>query len=242
MSLIDDALKRARDEAARQDDLERRAKRRWIPPEPPRPGRRGLALALALSSAAAMAGAGFWIARRSASRPALRAQTTNANRLPLPAPPAPLPQMEVAPPTGPGNVPKLKVPVGEAPEPRETALSAAPAGRPRPATRPSRSDAGEPHSARTPPPATETAIPPRSPAVVFERKSEPTSFVRVATLPGGTKIELDGIVYSETNPVALIDGRVLAPGAVVGDFQLVRIEQSRVQLRGAGKTIWITLQ
>jgi len=36
MSLIDDALKRAREEAARQDEAHRRTKRPWIPPEPPK--------------------------------------------------------------------------------------------------------------------------------------------------------------------------------------------------------------
>jgi hypothetical protein len=47
-------------------------------------------------------------------------------------------------------------------------------------------------------------------------------------------------VFSETNPVAVIGGHLLGPGASVGDFEIVKIEENRVTLRGRGVTIFLT--
>jgi len=241
MSLIEDALKRAQEEAARQDDLERRAKRRWIPPEPPREKRRGAVIAAALVCAGGVvAGAWLWRSRRAVPRPAVSSRTDTAPPVAAPAIPAPLPQVEVAPPPGrAGGKEKPAVPAKNSVAPA--------AGRDRPAASPPAPPATRmteekprPEEPASPRPAAPAS--PRPAPTISGAKAEPTSFVRVATLPGGTKIALDGIVYSETNPVALIDGRVVAPGGSVGDFQLVRVEQNRVELRGAGRTIWISLQ
>ena len=62
------------------------------------------------------------------------------------------------------------------------------------------------------------------------------------TLPGGPKIALEGIVFSETNPVALINGKVLPPGGVVEEFTIVSIKPDRVELNGRGVTIVVTLK
>jgi len=60
-------------------------------------------------------------------------------------------------------------------------------------------------------------------------------------LGDGRALDLDGIVFSETNPVAVIGGQVLGPGGIVDDFQIVRIEANRVTLRGRGVTIFVSL-
>ena len=60
----------------------------------------------------------------------------------------------------------------------------------------------------------------------------------------GTRIELGGIVFSETNPVALINGRVLPVGGVVGSMTIVAITESRVELAGdgAGSHVFLSLR
>ena len=231
MSLIEDALKRARDEAARQEEAHRQGKRPWIAPAPRERGRRfGAAAAVAAIAVAAAAGT-LWVLRGRHSPAVSQAAPAPAAALSRPgtppaAAPAPLPpvreSVEVPPPAG---------TAGAAPEKAEPGVSA-------------RLSAKEP-AAPSPAPATppEKARPPEPPPrpAASPSLSDGRTFVRVADLPSGEKIELEGIVYSDANPVAVIGGRVLAPGAYVGDFQIVRIEESRVTLSGKGVTIYLTL-
>lgn len=60
-------------------------------------------------------------------------------------------------------------------------------------------------------------------------------------VPGG-HIELGGIVYSETNPVALLNGRIVGVGAVVEGFTVVSIDESRVELKNEQRTLVLTLR
>jgi hypothetical protein len=92
-------------------------------------------------------------------------------------------------------------------------------------------------------PPTAAPAPPAAAAPAPNRAAlrDGKSYVRIVDLPGEDRIELEGIVYSETNPVAVIGGKVLAPGAFVGDFQVLKIEEDRVTLRGRGVTIYVTL-
>ena len=62
------------------------------------------------------------------------------------------------------------------------------------------------------------------------------------TLPGGAKIELGGIVWSETEPRALLNDRVAAVGAYVEGFTLSKIEQDRVVLEKDGVTISLSVK
>jgi hypothetical protein len=68
------------------------------------------------------------------------------------------------------------------------------------------------------------------------------TYVGEVNVPDGGKIELGGIVYSESNPVALINDKVLPPGAVVEEFTIQSIQPDRVELRGHGVTIFVTLK
>lgn len=78
-----------------------------------------------------------------------------------------------------------------------------------------------------------------------EPPAEPTaparSYAGTANLPTG-RLELDGIVYNETSPTALINGRVVAPGGFVAGYTVVRIERDRVELRDENGTIVLTLK
>ncbi|HEY4229779.1 MAG TPA: hypothetical protein VGO79_06385 [Thermoanaerobaculia bacterium] len=66
--------------------------------------------------------------------------------------------------------------------------------------------------------------------------------MRSASLPGGETIELGGIVYSEGNPVALLNGRVVAAGGSVGSYIVVQVRPERVDFEGEGTTFSILLR
>lgn len=62
-------------------------------------------------------------------------------------------------------------------------------------------------------------------------------------LPGGGKITLDGIVFSETSPVAVLNGRVLPVGGIVEGYTVVKILPDRVELEAAdGARVLLTLR
>jgi hypothetical protein len=220
MSLIDDALKRAQEEAARQDEAHRLARRPWLAPQPPRKrspaGRLG---ALALAFALAAAGSAWYFARRTA--PALPQALSPAS------PPAPRPAPVAAAPLVPA-LENVEVPPPAAARPASE----------RPKTNravPESDPVSENPPGEKPAPSPAPARPPRA-APIPDGKT----FVRTVNLPGENPIELDGIVFSETNPVAVIGGHLLGPGSSVGDFEIVKIEENRVTLRGRGVTIFLT--
>ena len=62
------------------------------------------------------------------------------------------------------------------------------------------------------------------------------------SLPNGAKIELDGIVFSDTNPVALLNGRVIAPGGSIEGMTVARVEPDRVELQGNGVTVFLLVK
>jgi len=220
VSLIDDALKRAQEEAARQEEAHRLARRPWIAPQPPRTrSRAGGVAAIALSFLLAAAGSAWFLARRRAPAPprapvpAPHAEPAASPRSPSPPPPAsatPLENVEVPPPAAVHPDPPI-------PKARPGAPAEAPL----------------PSAAEPAPPAVR---PPRAAPPLPDGKT----FVRTVALPGEDSIELDGIVFSETNPVAVIGGRLLGPGASIGGFEIVKIEENRVTLRGRGVTIFLT--
>ncbi len=221
MSLIDDALKRA--QAAGEGERQKAAERPWIPTPMPDPGLarrravlRGLAIAAVL---AILGGGGAWLVRREfeAAR-TVPAGEGRGEKRPVAAlvPPAtPTPDVvEVATPPGTPR-PRPTRPPAPAAEGRSEASSAAPVAAPTAAPAPSR-----PLSA------------------VVDGKS----YAGSVTLPGGAKIELGGIVWSETEPRALVNDRIVAVGAYVEGFNLSRIEENRIALEKDGATIYLTLK
>lgn len=230
MSLIDDALKRAQaaDEAAA-----RSVERPWIPtpmPDPAIARRRALARGLGIFAvAAAVAGAGVWVALRvvpeSASRPTGggRAPTTPAAAV-VP-PPSPTPDaVAVATPI------VVPPPVRVAPEGAASLL-------PRPA-RPARPTM--PAEAAAAPPAAEVLA--AQPARPSRDAAGGRTYAGAATLPGGGRIELGGIVWSETEPRALVNDRVVGTGSYVEGWSVTRIDEDRVVLEKDGATLTITVK
>jgi len=102
-----------------------------------------------------------------------------------------------------------------------------------------RSASAPPEIGWSPPPARperEHAPPPPRPSP--ERRDVARGEIAV---PGG-KIELGGIVYSETNPVAVLNGHVVGVGAYVEGFLVVAIDENRVELKNDQRTIVLTLR
>ncbi len=66
-------------------------------------------------------------------------------------------------------------------------------------------------------------------------------FVSVAQL-GPTRLELDGIVASPTDPVAMINRRLLGVGEGLDGWVVEKIEAKQVTLRGGRETIVLRLR
>jgi len=225
VSLIDDALKRA--QAADEAASGKPAERPWIPTPMPDAGlarRRAMIRALAIAVAvAAIAAAGFVVLRRVASpgSPVAAHDGQGGAR----------PAAAAVPRTSPTPLPVVvAVATPVTPVPAE-----APTRRPRP----TRAASSPPPSA----PAEEGAAPAPAPA---PKPSGPTSSGRTyagsVTLSGGAKIELGGIVWSETEPRALLNDRVLGVDSYVEGYRVAKIEEDRVALEKDGVTIYVTVK
>lgn len=225
MSLIDEALKRAELEAARRDGLRGGGAYPWVPEHMPKKGRRWVAVTVALIGAGVVGGGALWVSRRpepggregaGVRSPEARARMTPSQRLET---------VEVPPPQ---------------------------AGLPsRVATRGDEEASSKPgKETRRPTAPFDTArarIAPPSSGASTESKTaggpaDARTYVGEVVLPDGVKIELGGIVFSETSPVALINGKVLPAGGVVEEFTIVSIKEDRVELKGRGVTIFLVLK
>ncbi|MGE5414384.1 MAG: hypothetical protein ACM3NW_09435, partial [Syntrophomonadaceae bacterium] len=90
--------------------------------------------------------------------------------------------------------------------------------------------------------AGERPVPSAPPPVSAHGSGGGRSFAGAASLPGGVRIELGGIAWSETEPRALLNDRVMGTGAYVEGWSVERIEEDRVVLEKDGATITITVK
>jgi len=225
MSLIDDALKRAQaaDAAAGRSD-----ERPWIPtpmPDASLARRRRILRVLAIGLAVvALAAGGAWVLRRAASAPAASA-APSASDPPRPAPvrtETPLQIVVVV------ATPTTPVPLAAAPAPTRVRPT-----RPAPsASAPATEDEHGAGAASAP-----TAVP-RAAGPFAEGRT----YAGSVTLPGGGRIELGGIVWSETQPRALLNDRILAIGSYVEGFVVAGIEENRVLLEKDGMKIYLSVR
>ncbi len=227
MSLIDEALKRAQGIESAEEAVRRGAAYPFMARnlQDRRRSRRALLLGFLAGGVLAFLLAGgivLWLAARRAPEPAVRA----AAKPPAPsAVAAPLPEVVVPPP-----VAVRAAPPQAAPETRP-ARGAVPSA-PRPGMVPPKpSSASAPAAARG-------VEPPASALGILDGKAYPGA----VALSDGRRIELEGIVYSETSPVAMINGRVLGVGGTVEEFAIARVAEDRVELRGRGIAFTILLK
>lgn len=92
-----------------------------------------------------------------------------------------------------------------------------------------------PASAPAPPLASAPAHAPRAAA-------GPRTYAGSVTLPGGEKIELGGIAWSEEEPRALLNDRIVGVGGYVDGYAVSKIETDRVVLEKDGATIVLTVR
>jgi hypothetical protein len=81
-----------------------------------------------------------------------------------------------------------------------------------------------------------------SPPAVTESSVESESYVRHADLKDNISIELGGIAWSESGPYALLNGRVVGIGESVSGLIVRQIEPLEVVLEGQGRTISLRLK
>lgn len=226
MSLIGEALKRARLEAARREGEERGTAHSSVPAYLPA-RRRSRASALAATLVAALTGAGaVYLFLRPASTPEPSA------RPPL------LGEDKTAGAHDPASAaePQSSVPLAAASATPPAPIAAA---GPPPSSRAQPRDLG---AGRSP----EAAAPPPGPSADARGEGVAPAagakvYVRVAEL-GGTRLELDGIVASETDPVAMINRKLLGIGEGLDGWVVEKIEAKQVTLRGGRETVILKLR
>lgn len=271
MSLINEALKKARVEAAQRDARQRGVLVPKAAAYGPRrrPGRIAAAVVAGGLALGLAAGGGMWLAGRQAPDPAGgEAAAPEAAT----AEPAEAPGTGVAGPTeaagttgaagvaggsetapaaasGRTMVPSPP-PADPARDPSERTRGAAsnpapPAGGDGPE---SAMPAAEPAEARPasaaparPEPSPRAAQRPTRPAPTPPAPAAP-GYVREAPLPGGGSLHLDGIAWSETAPAAVIDGQIVGPGERIRGALVVRIERDRVVLEAGDGEIVVRLR
>jgi hypothetical protein len=229
MSLISDALKKARQEAARQDSL-----RQGLPyavgstdaPARSRSAPLLAGLAVGLLLAGGLAGIFYFVKPERKVEPEARIAET--------APPAVVrvePAIPPAPPVAPQIV-EPAVPETAAPAPIPTPIPEVRTPEPAPLPQPEAPPAPPAVVAPPAPPLQETAAPPQ----------ESRSYVGEVPIPGGGVLRLNGIAFSTESPVAVLDGKVVVPGEVIQGFTVVEIRQNQVKLEGHGETVFVSLK
>ena len=240
MSLIDEALKRAELEAARRDGL-RGGAYPWVMEGQPRRRRGWVAGALVAMAVAISIGGVVWVSRHPPAAVAARSEAagsgTSLPKKDSAAPKIEMETVEVAPPPkgqavrAPSSPRKADAPRGEA----------APSQAPKSPPSQTKTDLSQPERSASQGEASPASSPPGS-KPVSRGIAEGRTYLGEVDLPEGGKISLEGIVYSETNPVALINGKVVPPGAIVEEFAVIGIQPDRVELRKQGLTIFVKLK
>lgn len=90
-----------------------------------------------------------------------------------------------------------------------------------------------------------TSAPAQPIATPPEQENGPTdgaSYHREVTLPGGVRVALGGIAWSESNPAALVNGRVLGSGEGDDDWTLTAVERGRVEIEWRGVRFFLRLK
>jgi hypothetical protein len=258
MSLISDALKKARAEAARQDSL-----RQGMPYAigvADAPVRRApwISLLAGLGAGCILAAGVFALAFFAGwgpfRKPAVETRTAAVAETSVTQPPAAAP---AAPAMAPATLPAAPIEERQAAAPPTQSPPQFPLNTPIEAPRqplPPPADIAPP-IARDPSPETAPAVPAQAPAPAPVAPAQPAPSAPEASsggliegntysgevpVPGGGSVKLNGIVFSPDHPIAVLDGRVMGPGENVQGFTVVAIESGRIKLQGYGATVYLS--
>lgn len=215
MSLINDALKRAR-EADRQPVIPTETGLQFRPVEPASPARRGVGFALLLAIAGS-ALLGLFLVWQLAEH---RSQTSASSRQePPPAAPAPASPAPAVAGEGLNSLPTRSLPPDDGGvshllvQPEEVAA--------------------QPTRAPT------LQMPPSSPAVseVAAVEEPPVTNAPAAVeLPAPPPLKLQAVIFRSTNPCVMINGKTLFIGDPIGEFRLAAIGRESATLAGQNQT------
>lgn len=261
MSLISEALKKARQEAARQDSLRQGVPYAVGAVDPPRRRNPLLPLLAGLGAGCLLAGllfGGAWIAGIGPfGKPAREAHGAQAPAVPQEATPTPAPVVAEIVPPAPAPPPVTPTPLPEeSPRPvvetppvppvEQSVIRIEPRVAPTPAPAPVEEQdpavlVPEPSPAppvlqTQPVPARPVAPAPPIPGGLEEGKV----YAGEVPIPGGGSLKLNGIAFSQDQPIVVLDGRVMGPGEVIQGFTVVEIQSNRVKLQGHGATVFVT--
>ncbi len=271
MSLVNEALKKARLEAARQDVKDRGVPYPRLDRSPSGPGTR-LGLAAGLIVALALAGlVGYGLYRLGLAAGGGEApQTATAEGTSAPAEsiaePVSAEAAEAIEPatrttphsdnTGEGaeSPAQTRAEAGgtrRAPQPSATPTSALSSLAPDPARLAAATGSEEDRPARAPSPS--VAAPVTAPTATVSRTGDgrerqnpaPAESGATATLAGVGTVTLGGIAWSGDRPFALVNGKVVAPGDAIAGFEDSEVEvidPDRVTLTVAGRRIVLALE
>jgi hypothetical protein len=261
MSLISDALKKARQEAARQDSLRQGVPYAVGSVEPPARRNPLLPLFAGLGAGCLAAGILFAVAYMAGwgpfGRPAPEVRVAETAAVPAvpqssgvqAEPASPLPAVVVT------EAAETTPPPAQA-EPQAPLPAAAPAPeQPQPQIEMRPTVPAEPPVVRvepqtTPPPAPAPVEERPAPAPVPQAPAAPAPeasgdltdarvYVAELPVPGDEPVKLNGIAFSQDQPVAVLDGRVMGPGETIKGFTILSIESGRVKLQGHGTTVFL---
>lgn len=234
MSLVSEALKKAQREAARREGQDKGLPEALVAGAQPWRARRGsrvpLVVTLAAGLLAVAVGVFYFAPRTGDERPRNegRPEQGTAKAIETEIGPAPPAQPAAMPPSVPGAAP-LEV---ESPAPAPTSDSTVESRAA--AAAPTAPPAGSPE---TLPPPTKAATVPLSASAKRE-----TTFVRTARLASGTEIRLGGIAWSETAPLAYLNGKLLGVGESTAGARVERIERERIVIVAPEGRLVITLR
>ena len=261
MSLINEALKRARQESRRREAL---AKGLPLAPPPPRSvSHRSWLVAAVVAMALALLISLVTIARLAtedhptstgagtAVLDPLEGLSRSAESAPNPSPAPPIEDSEATAsvPDSPGSAAEIVAPVASS----ETLLPGS-ANRPQDSKQESNPPvetgtvAPSPSPTEvTPPPTEGVSLAPeprgtRPESSLGDSSSQPRVFIETAMLANGEELALGGIAWSETGPYALLDERVVGLGESIHGYMVTRIAPQEVELEGSDGAILIRLE
>jgi hypothetical protein len=231
VSLINEALKRAKQETIRREAAQKGVPLPVLESGPPRSPWLFVAMGVLVAALAASLTALLMVYRSEASPPArpepIPVAAVQVEAAPAPTTPTPLETIDIEE-QGVAEVSPAPSRPTARPEPTAPTVSTIPRPEPSPA-------------------AAADRMPVEAPDAVIglaEAPVEPSgaSYLHRAELAEGVTLELGGIAWSESGPIALLNGQAVGQGERVNGYLVVEIQPQQIELRGTAGTVFIRIK